>query len=691
MQNRNALSVWFLNGAFIALLALVALYYQYPEIAFKRPQSIHKWRQSDCASLALNYYRYGMNWFEPRTHNYTSDGGTTSYACPSELPVLYYSVAFLYKIFGPQDSVYRIFNTLLFLLGLFYLFRLTYLVLEDFLWSAGICLLVFASPILVYYGNNFLSNSNALAFSFIGWYYFLKYEKHNGTYDFSLSVFAFLLASCFKLTGLLSVFSILLYALFFSRHRFFENEKRSVKLLSTGRFIVISLIPLIIGFWTVYASWFNRQHDCSYFSTTTFPIWSLDQSGIGAVLENVSKLWLPQYFHPLVLYILLAGLIYGTVRYRRIEGSFFMILFFILFQLIFFILLQFWNFADHDYYVIELYIFPALLLVYTAYLLKHHVPIHFKHPGTAILLIVFVLFNVAYAKSKLNERYHSWMNDFDQYKDVYDITPKLRQLGIHEEDKVIFISDPSHASLYLMDQPGWTTYTDARFNKAQKIPYNQDSSGIAKSIRAGAKFMVVNGMEELQKRSYIHPFCRNLKARIANIFIFDLLQKDINFEWNPDKIKRHYQCNAEHRSLDGQYFIDTAAKIQFEFGLQQTSIKAHSGKFAIKLTGEQPFGMTFKLKELEAGDRIHISIWRFPDNRQSAVWISSIDETKYYNNSVVVSQTDANGWQQIVQEFTIDSSMAGKELKLYAFNPSGTDVYFDDLEVLHYHNPMSLK
>ena len=41
---------------FIGALALVAIFYNYQEIVFKRPQSVHKWRQSDCASIALNYY-----------------------------------------------------------------------------------------------------------------------------------------------------------------------------------------------------------------------------------------------------------------------------------------------------------------------------------------------------------------------------------------------------------------------------------------------------------------------------------------------------------------------------------------------------------------------------------------------------------------------------------------------------------
>ncbi len=688
MEPRFAVSARYLNLACVLLLALVAAYYDYSEIAFKRPQSIHKWRQTDCASLALNYYRHGMNLFEPRTHNLTSDGGTTAYACPSEVPVLYYAVAFLYKICGPHDSVYRIFNTLLFLLGLFYLFRLANLILEDFVWSASICLIVFSSPVLAYYGNNFLTNSNALAFSFMGWYYFFKHERYGGSTNFMYAFLAFLFASAFKLTGLISVFAILYYALFYGNNHVFEKKKRKHPLCNRIQYASIFSIPILIGLWTLYANMYNDLHDCSYFSTTVFPIWNLNKNELDSVIENVRNVWFYQYFHPSVLAVLLSALVYIIIRYRKLPGSFFWLLFVMFFQCLFFILLQFWNFADHDYYVVELYIFPALILVFAAYVLKHHLNSLFEHPVTKILMGCLVLLNVMYAKSKLQERYHSWMNDYDQYKDLYDITPKLRQLGIHEADKVIFISDPSHAALYLMDQPGWTTYTDAQFNRGQKRPYNQDSIGIAKSMELGARYMMVNGVGEFQSRPYLQPFCKNLLARIGNVFIFDLVHKNINFEWRPDKIKRQYHCDAETRTMDGLFFTDTSSNIQFEFGMLQSSEETHTGRYAIKLSKEQPYGLTFKMNELEEGDRIRIRIWRSPGAPQSVVWISSIDEIHYYNNKVRIYQTDEKGWQQIVQDFTIDSAMAGKELKMYAFNPSDAEVFFDDLEVHHYYNPL---
>lgn len=99
---------------FLTLLISVSLYYGYHKTLSFRPQSVHAWRQADCASITLNYYKNGMNFFKPQVHNLTSDGGTTGYTATSEIPVLYYFSAFLYKIFGPHEMIIRLINMLIF-------------------------------------------------------------------------------------------------------------------------------------------------------------------------------------------------------------------------------------------------------------------------------------------------------------------------------------------------------------------------------------------------------------------------------------------------------------------------------------------------------------------------------------------------------------------------------------------------
>jgi len=166
---------------FIVLLIGISYYYQYDEILFKRPQSIHYWRQADCASIALNYYQGGMDFFHPQVHNLTSDNFTTGYASTSEMPILYYSVAVLYHLFGYREFLFRLLNLLIFLTGLFYLYKLFYNLLKQQFWAMVLPILIFTSPVLVYYANNFLSNSAALGVVFIAWYHFMEFYRSKNT------------------------------------------------------------------------------------------------------------------------------------------------------------------------------------------------------------------------------------------------------------------------------------------------------------------------------------------------------------------------------------------------------------------------------------------------------------------------------------------------------------------------------
>jgi 4-amino-4-deoxy-L-arabinose transferase-like glycosyltransferase len=245
---------------FILFLLGVSIFYKYHEIVLKRPQSVHQWRQSDCASIALNYYQGGMNFFNPETHNLTSDGGTSGKSCTSEIPVLYYSVAVLYKVFGYHDSIYRIFNTLLFFLGLFYLFQIFLYLLKDTYWAIALTLLFFTSPVLVYYGNNYLTNSSSLAFSIVGWYYFIRFYYEKKQKWFYISMAFFLIAAALKVTALFSLFAIAgVYVLEIFGLMSFNGNQRIFNRKIRFSLPIISIL-IIIGLWIFYASKYLRPY-----------------------------------------------------------------------------------------------------------------------------------------------------------------------------------------------------------------------------------------------------------------------------------------------------------------------------------------------------------------------------------------------------------------------------------------------
>jgi hypothetical protein len=675
---------------FLILLFGISVLYKYHEIAFKRPQSVHKWRQSDCASIALNYYQGGMNFFKVETHNLTSDGGTSGKSCTSEIPVLYYTVATLYSVFGYHEYIYRIFNTLLFFLGLFYLFRLLRILLKDLFWSVTLTLLFFTSPVLVFYGNNFLSNSSALAFSIVAWYYFILFLSEGKTKWFYISIAVFLIAAAFKVTALFSLFAI--SGIFLLELAGLKKFDKTGKLFNRPLQFIIPVLSalLIIGAWIIYAKNYNLKHDCSYFSTTIFPIWDLNSVEIASVWENIRKLWLDQYFHISVLLFLALCFMLIVALFRKNNPVLIYSVIFIFAEAIVYILLQFWTFKDHDYYIIDMYILPVLIVVTAFDLLKKHYNKIFSSIPLKIVFSLFLLYNIYYAHVQINARYDGWMNDYTERSDIYSITPYLRQIGISQSDTIISIPDFSNVSLYLMNQKGWTEYIDAKFNRGTKVPYNQDSAGIQSSIDKGARYLIINGIKELYNKTYLQSFCTNLAGRYNNVLIFNLRERTRNFTLEQRQIEKIYRCNAECLSADGLNFLNEFDSTLFQSGTTRSDLFARNGKYSSRLHAFEPYGMGIKLKDLKFGESFVITVWKKGKVKSKAGIVVSSSPNPYYNYVFNPMETDSGGWEKILMEFSVPAGLINQELGIYLHNPDTDTVYFDDLEIIRYDNDIPI-
>jgi hypothetical protein len=233
-----------------------------------------------------------------------------------------------------------------------------------------------------------------------------------------------------------------------------------------------------------------------------------------------------------------------------------------------------------------------------------------------------------------------------------------------------------------MNQKGWTEYTDAHFNKRPPTYYNQDSIGIQCSINKGAKYLIINGIKELYKKTYLQYYCRNLMGRFNNVLIFKLKTNVVNFNTQQRKIKNKLYCNAETITKDKQFFIGETDSTLFEFGVSQSNNFAHKGKCSCKLDINTQYGMTIKCKALKYGESFTVSVWRKINNKAKGDIVAS--SNNYYNNEYKVLETDSNGWEKICKEIFISPQMINNELVIYLYNPNIEPVYFDDLEIIRY-------
>ena len=331
-----------------------------------------------------------------------------------------------------------------------------------------------------------------------------------------------------------------------------------------------------------------------------------------------------------------------------------------------------------------MYILPILIVVTAFEVLKRHFNKIFSSPIFKVIFSVFLLFNIYYAHQKINDRYEGWMNDFSEKKDLYSITPYLRQIGISSNDTIISIPDGSHFSLYLMNQKGWTEYTDARFNRGERIHYNQDSVGIQHSIDKGASYLIVNGIKELYSKPYLQSYCTHLAGNYNNVLIFNLKNSIINFNLEKRTIDKKITCSAELLSSDKQFFLCETDSTLFQNGNTRSDEFARNGKYSSKLNANSPYGMTIKFNDLKNGESLVISVWRKTDNMSKSGIIASSSTFQYYNNEYDILETDPNGWEKIIMKIFITSEFVNQELGIYVYNPNQDPVYFDDLEIIRY-------
>jgi hypothetical protein len=497
---------------FVLLLLIIALFYKYPEIAFKRPQSIHNWRQSDCASITLNYYQNGMRFFQPEIHGLISNGFTSGKAATSEIPLFYYTIAILYKGFGYHDYIYRIINTLIFFFGLYSLFRCFSKLHVNIFWSIGLSLLFFASPVLAYYGNNFLTDITAFSLSLIGWNFFISYNQQGRGRDFFLSVLFFFLGMSMKISAGISV--ICLVGLYILESLPWIKFKTGIRNFSTKilTFLPFIIALILVGAWALYARNYNIRNACGYFSTTIYPLWEMTEAEIAKTLEHMRVLWLNEYFHRYTLFFFSFLFLLNIIHIKKANRLLIASNITILIGTVLYAILWFATFKDHDYYTINLFILPVITTLTFAEYMNRLYP---KFSGNLLIkgIIIFILiFNVIHTRNQLNIRYNGWWNEYPAFKDFDTVTPYLRSIGIERHERVISIPDQSHHTLYLMNQPGWT----------ECFHLNLDSASMQQSVNRGAKYLIIASQEDLDARPYLNSFTSELTGKYGKILIYNL-------------------------------------------------------------------------------------------------------------------------------------------------------------------------
>ncbi|MEO6189721.1 MAG: glycosyltransferase family 39 protein, partial [Saprospiraceae bacterium] len=453
---------------FIFLLLLMSIAYNYQGILFDVPYSIHQWRQADGLSITLNYYKENLNFFQPSL-NWIGYKGTGK--AVGEFPIFYYIVAQLWKLFGQHEFIFRLLNVIIVYIGLYHLYKLFKMRIQNTFWSIFSVLIIFTSPILVYYTNNFIPDAPALGLAMIACYHMNIYFSSQSSRALYLSCLFFLFAGLLKITILIILLALLpLIIYLILKHR----DKYKFNSLIPIAFIFIPIIA-----WIKYADYYNSANNKNVFLQQILPIWNMNSAKIKDISLSFFHTILPSAFNITVLFILLFLYLFSVANYKKANAFLLMLTTMTLGGSIVFILLFFQNLGVHDYYLISLLIVvPLILLTFIDLILKTS-PEFFTNRSIKILASIVLLMliyqttiitrmkynvkdllvNNSFIIDRFDLEYWNWYHwNYDNtLKPLETIKPYLASLGISRDDFVISIPDQSlNISLYLMDVKGFT-------------------------------------------------------------------------------------------------------------------------------------------------------------------------------------------------------------------------------------------
>ena len=424
-----------------------------------------------------------MNFFEPRLSHCEGNDGKMG----SEFPIIYYAAAILYKIFGFHDYFIRFINLLFFITGLLYLFKAIALFLEDTFYGFVLALMVFTSPMVIDYANNFLPDVPALSVTFIAFYFFLNFEKTKATNQLYISIFFFAFAGLLKVTALMGFLAIVATMLLGFIFRIATNKQEYWN-TNKKQLLAFITIPLIVSaLWILYIKQYNLANHNKYFLTTIVPIWSLDDESIKQVWGSFQYIWLREFiyrdFTNCMPFVFL--LCFFIPNRKNIFALLF--LFLLIAAGILHVLLFFGQFLVHDYYLISLIPIPIAICTIFLLRLKGWKPAIVNSTGmkSAVLILLLVMIYHGQRIYTIREKSESW----SYYNDFYKMENVVDSIGIKTTDKVMSIGDfSSGMSLYFINRRGFTSM--------MFTPPKATKKDFEYCISKGAKYVLISDSGE---------------------------------------------------------------------------------------------------------------------------------------------------------------------------------------------------
>ena len=359
-----------LHGRIIALIFIVVagLFVQ-KDYMNEYPTHVHAWAEQDHYALALGFINNGFDLFHPETMIYNKqfpgwwkEAYDNTITCV-DFPIHEYLVALLMKLFGTTSPwVFRLWTLLWGFIGLFFLYKVAFRISGSLTKSILVVAFAMCSPVYAYFLNGFLPSVPALSLGIIGLWYYLKYYDDDTLKHFNLSIVFLTLAMLIRTTFAIELIAILGFELL----RIFRKE-------STLRDKLPSVFASAVLF-LAYFLW-NRHLRNLYgtlFLNELLP--PEDWQDAKELIADTYHKWTFQYFQRsqyllfVVLIILSAWCVFRSRRQTtenqtKQPFSLWWLAAIYTFGCLLFSIAMMQQMPYHDYYLIDTFFIPILLMV----------------------------------------------------------------------------------------------------------------------------------------------------------------------------------------------------------------------------------------------------------------------------------------------------------------------------------------
>lgn len=507
-----------LKGEIILLLSLVALgwFYGYGETMFYMPQSTDIWRQSDCASFALNYVQNGMDFFHPQVHhclNPSADG-----CAAGEFPLIYYVVAILYKLFGVNVFLFRLTNTIIFAVGMLALYKIVFYFLKDHFYSLFIPCLLFSSPIIAFYANNFLSDVSSLSFTFMAWYQALKYKRDQRKINFILSMVFFTIAMLLKANSAISFFALgCIFFIELNNWNAFDEQKKifNNRVLNISGFMIAAIAAVA---WYKWAIAYNEKHQTIFLGTQSWPGWPIWEVSDADYVSTLTSMFFNtnSMFNLFTTAVFLFTLFFVIANRRFLPDFLFGIYLLLLTGSLLFLLYFFVGFRNQSYYYINLMTLPVFTFIITLYILKVRYEKMYQSGIFKLMVTALLILNILHTSTELTKSFYQngWRHSQLSSTLYEDEFRQFLDSKVPFEDKVISIPDGTpNSTLYVLNRKGWSNYGFP--NSAV------DSVTMVDFINKGAAYLITTAESESEAK-ILQPFKKSEVGVYKNVHIYSL-------------------------------------------------------------------------------------------------------------------------------------------------------------------------